>query len=558
MKRSVIKYVVLSLLAMSSLASAEEGYNEIIDAQGTVRPEYQDVYKLWQDRHAGSQDLYLVESRKVFTGDNALDSMPRIIQSSDYDKLKKGVDQRARAIRAFLKDHYSGRRYYAQSGVIPSEVVERIIARGGEAGYKGLVNPSTLSFFYGPDIIKDSQGSWRVIEDNMGFIGGLGDLKLAQDLTLKTYPEIRDKFSARPAQDFYIKLANSFKARAKEHGGKAIMYMIATYASDNEEKRIAKIFSDLGIETVTPDTIKQLKVKADGVYLEMKDGRGQGASEKVGYIFLNAEHAWVDPSHPAAIQRNLIEEASALLKDKKISSKLKSEVSQALNDVDPATHIPNLGRLRNLLLKAEIFDDEKIIRKNSGLLDAILKSKVGTNYSPGVDFIGDKEFYVYMEDLIRLYLHEEPVLKNIDTKKFSEPSEPARVNEALVKQIFDNLQDYVIKKVDGRGGDSVWVGPKIKPNEIPGLLQSIRGNPDMYIVQKFTPLSTLNDNIVDLRVITDVSPKEIIITDTPWGRGLPKNGNGKVNLSDKGREITVLVVQPKVQMENSCSRVFAN
>jgi hypothetical protein len=51
----------------------------------------------------------------------------------------------------------------------------------------------------------------------------------------------------------------------------------------------------------------------------------------------------------------------------------------------------------------------------------------------------------------------------------------------------------------------------------------------------------MNDVIVDMRVISDVSRDKILVTETPWGRGLPMSGNGKVNLSDQGREITILV-----------------
>lgn len=554
MRASFFKFVFTFLL-ISFQAFAEEGYNEIFDSNGQVRPEYQAVYKLWQDRHAQGEKEYLTYSRKVFTGDNALDPMPRILLASDYDNLKHGVEQRARAIRAFLKDHYSGRKYYAQAQAIPQEVVDRIIARSGEAGYKGLIDPKSISFFYGPDIIKDSKGTWRVIEDNMGFIGGVGDLKLAQDITLKTYPEIKEHLAPRPAQDFYVKLAHSYKERAKQYGGKAIVYMIPTYAADNEDKRIAQIFAEQGIETVTPNTVKQLKITDDGVFMQLK-GPGSNSLEKVGFIFMNGEHSWMDPTHPASVQRALIEEASSLLKEKKISPKIKTQIADILNSADPVTHIPDLQKLRSVLDKTGIGIDKAIARKNAGLLDVILKGKVGANYTPGIDFIGDKEFYVYVEDLVRLYLHEEPIIKNIETKKFNEGASN-KTNEALIKTVFDHLNDYVIKKVDGRGGDSVWVGPKVQANDVPALINAIRENPDMYIVQKFTPLSTLNENIVDLRVITDVSPEGIYVTDTPWGRGLPKNGNGKVNLSDKGREITVLVTPKQRFSVNTCQGVFA-
>lgn len=185
--------------------------------------------------------------------------------------------------------------------------------------------------------------------------------------------------------------------------------------------------------------------------------------------------------------------------------------------------------MKKYLDKIEPVVDDEIEKKNKGLLNAILQDQVGVNYSPGVDFIGDKEFYVYIEDLVQFYLNQEPLLKNIETRKFVIEG-TNQVDTTMIRRIFSSLSDYVIKKVDGRGGDSVWVGPKIKPSEIPFLIKSIKSNPQLYIVQRYTPLSYLNKNIVDLRVITDVSEKEIIVTNTPWGRGLPMNGNGKVNL----------------------------
>jgi uncharacterized circularly permuted ATP-grasp superfamily protein len=147
------------------------------------------------------------------------------------------------------------------------------------------------SFFYGPDIIKDAQGQWRVIEDNMGFIGGVGDLPLAQKIILDAYPEINETLDPKKAMGFYKKLAKSFKQRAMEYDGKAIMYFVDDYSADNEDKRIAKIFSDLGIEVVTPNSKKKLKFKKEGVFLVSKDHKGKKVKEKVGFVFLNAEHA---------------------------------------------------------------------------------------------------------------------------------------------------------------------------------------------------------------------------------------------------------------------------
>lgn len=557
MKTLLIPFsLVLAIFLFSVHAFTQTaGFNEIFDSQGQVRRHYQEVYSLWNQRHAQNPAAFLEYSRQKFSGDNALDPMPRLIEDVEYDELKRGVDQRARAIRAFLADHYSGNKKYAAAGVIPETVVNRIIARSGEAGYEGLLAPNSLSFFYGPDIIKDPQGQWRVIEDNLGFIGGVGDLKLAQDLTLSSYPEL-GQYAPRKAIDFYAQLAASYKQRAEKFGGKAILYTIPAYASDREDRRISDLFAKQGIQTITPNTAKKLKIKKDGVYLESKNASGRKIYEKVGFIFMNGEHAWMDPTHPAAVQKTIIEDASDLLKDPETDPETKKELSKILNNLDPATHLPNLKKLSRLLWYEGYEVDKRIAKKNRGMLNAILQGKVGSNYSPGVDFVGDKEFYVYMEELVKFYLREEPIIKNIETKKFN-LANSHQTNEDLMKSVFENLKEYVIKKVDGRGGDSVWVGPKIPASETTSLMQAIRANPDLYIVQRFTALSTLNENIVDLRVITDVSPTKILVTDTPWGRGLPKDGNGKVNLSDQGREVTVLVVNPRAH-PRSCTKIFLN
>ncbi len=389
----------------------------------------------------------------------------------------------------------------------------------------------------------------------MGFIGGVGDLPLAQKIILNAYPEIIETLDPKKAMGFYKKLAKSVKQRAMEYDGKAIMYFVDDYSADNEDKRIAKIFSDLGIEVVTPNSKKKLKFKKEGVFLVSKDHKGNKVKEKVGFVFLNAEHAWVDPTHPAALQRLVIEEASSMLKEKDVKQKAKDKIVKLFNSADEKTYIPNLKKLKKILDKIDPVIDEDIADKNEGFLKAILENKVGTNYSPGVDFIGDKEFYVYIEKLIEFYLQQEPIIKNIQTSKFV-LDDSGKVNEGLMSEVFSSLSEYVIKKVDGRGGDSVWVGPKIQQSEIAFLQNAIRKNPDMFIVQKYTPLSYLNQNIVDLRVITDVSHKGILVTKTPWGRGLPMDGNGKVNLSDQGREITVLVAKKSPQKMNSCRRFY--
>jgi uncharacterized circularly permuted ATP-grasp superfamily protein len=183
--------------------------------------------------------------------------------------------------------------------------------------------------------------------------------------------------------------------------------------------------------------------------------------------------------------------------------------------------------------------------ETQGLLNAMLTGKVATNYSPGVNFVEDKEFYVYVEDLIRHYFHEEPVLKNIPTERFAKTGSDGRigVDRTLLARVFKNPENYVIKAVDGLGGDSVWVGAKTPPEQFVHVRQKILAEPERYIVQNFTHLSVMDGTITDLRMLSAVGPGGVFVLPIPWGRDLPMDGDGKVNISLKGRQVVVMVMR---------------
>lgn len=526
-------------LFYSLIVFAQAGYNEAYDENGKLRPLYKEIAPIVQNMSPAELERFRINSRRAFLNDNALDPMPRLISTTEFNTLKKGVDQRAKALVSFLKDYFSGERRFEKAGIIPKGVVDKIAARNGDILYQGLVNPREINFFYGPDIIRDQGGTWRVIEDNPGFIGGIGDLKIAQEFMLRSFPEFQQKLKIKNADDFYETISEAFKQKAAANGGRAVIYMQPPYA-DNEDYRIQEIFAPYGIEVMTPRTAhKKLVINDDGVFLDYFF-KGKRIIEKVGFLFLNGEHAWIDNDHPASRVRNILEAANEMMASPKTKPKHRLMVQQALESVDPKTHLPDVDYLESLINQYSPYA-WKSKAKLPGLLNAVLSGKVSINYTPGIDFIGDKQFYMYVEDLIRFYLKQEPIVQNIPTRSFA--NKDGSLNVKVFNDYAKNYKTQVAKKVDGRGGDGVLVGPKAQHSEVEQLKQRIKPNPTQYITQEFLNLSELNGLIVDIRVITMVLDWKSYIASTPWGRGLPKDGNGKVNLSDKGREVAVFVVE---------------
>lgn len=493
--------------------------------QTKLRPIYQSIADaIHQGLDPQFRRDFLKKSRAEFMNDNPLNSFPLLINAEKYDQTRKGVEQRARALLAFLQDHYSNREY-VKAGIIPEDVIKKITDRTGETGYYGRLPSDIISFPYGPDLFGDT-----VLEDNTGFLGGPGDIKLAQDLILDTFPQIEKKLAIRPSHIFYDNLVNFYQEQAKKFGGRVVVLGVPPFA-DKEDLRLRRIFLQYGIPTVTPNTQVQLKVMPDGVYLTRKDAPDY--LEKVGYVIIKDEHKDVDRGYDVVMKNQIVDEANEHLRASKTPKALKTQLRASLaeNPID-------YDKVMSLLNSNPYFYNSARYtvktRGIPGLINAIFSRKVGTNYTPGADFVNDKEFYPYVEKLIRFYLKEEPLLKNIWTAKMSEVDR---------QKIYDNFQNYVIKAVDGRSGENLWVGPHTSSSDRTRMISIVEKNPELFMVQQYTMPSVLHDLIIDRRVITLVNREKVITGAIPWSRGSPLDGSGKVNLGAKGVEITPLIVE---------------
>src|SRR5687767_15293493 len=86
----------------------------------------------------------------------------------------------------------------------------------------------------------------------------------------------------------------------------------------------------------------------------------------------------------------------------------------------------------------------------SGLLSAYRKGSVAIVNSIGNGVADDKAIYVYVPDMIRYYLNEEPLLKNVPTHRLDNADE--------LKHVLANISKMVIKKTNESGGYGMLMG----------------------------------------------------------------------------------------------------
>lgn len=574
---ALIFFLLLSSCQFSGSrrVAQEVAFDEIYGTSGEqkiVRPVYRGIIEIYDRMSPEEKEKFYKETLAEFSGDNTLLPLPRVLDEGEYDFLKKGVEQRGAAIRAFLEDHYSGKKSYAKSGVVPQTVIDRIVTRSHEQLWPGKVNVNALNFWYGPDIIRGPpsaefpEGRFYVVEDNPGFIGGVGDLIQARKSLMDRMPDV-DRITGSPdPKNFYDKMIASYKERARQYGGVPVVIQYASdLAADNEDKRIKEIFEKEGVEVVKYNPFnkkpfyngKELITERDGVYL-LKTVRGQKVKTKVGYLVANSDPQDIDLSHPANRPKRILMEAEWHLEEEGWDAKKKEKLKELMRP-DPTSGKVDYEAVAKYLQKESPF----LVELNQkwgirGVFDAVAGGKVGMTNSPGMEFIGDKEFYIYVEDMIRHYLKEEPILKNMPTASFRkfDPTGKEILDDKAFSEVEKNFEKYVVKGVDGRGGDAVWVGPKVSLEERRRVMQLVKENPRRYIFQQYNSLSTMGDYIGDLRLISDVGQEGVIVADVPWARVVGKNGDGKVNISANGFEATVLI---RRQIKNfSCYSLIEN
>ena len=156
--------------------------------------------------------------------------------------------------------------------------------------------------------------------------------------------------------------------------------------------------------------------------------------------------------------------------------------------------------------------------------------------APGTGVADDKAIYTYMPEIIKYYLNEDPILKNVHTYHCSRPDD--------MKYVLQNIDKLVIKPVDESGGYGISIGNKLTRKEIEAVKETIQKHPRKYIAQPIMSLSvhatyieeeeSFESRHVDLRTFTILGKDKDFVLKGGLTRVALKRGNLVVNSSQGG------------------------
>lgn len=140
------------------------------------------------------------------------DMLPRIINSKEWNTLKKGIEQRVKALNAFLHDIYH-RQEILRAGRIPKDLIANNVAFLPQM--VGVNPPGDIyTHIVGTDLVRTGPDEFLVLEDNARTPSGVSYMLENRETMLKMFPELFSRVGVQTVGDYPKLLRQSLAASA--------------------------------------------------------------------------------------------------------------------------------------------------------------------------------------------------------------------------------------------------------------------------------------------------------------------------------------------------------
>ena len=373
----------------------EDVFDEAFEASGAPRDGYAHVLDRLKDRDL---DDTATEVRERLGDDGCefgdepfrIDLVPRVITAEEWQPLARGLEQRVRALDAFVADAY-GERRIVEDGVMPERVLAGAELYEPELG--DLPAPRVRIALAGLDVIRFESGEFRVLEDNLRTPSGLAYAFAARDAVA---PLLANGTRPAPVEAPAVEQLRGAVRAASPCGHDDPRVVLLTDGPDNtaywEHERLAEL---LDIELVTLDELHVEGV--DVVYRRTDDDTLRGR-------------------------------------------------------------------------------DGELTSVGAALLGALKAGTLACVNALGNGVADDKLVHAYVEEMIRFYLGEEPLVRSVATYDLT--------RAGCLEEVLDRLDEMVVKPRAAYGGADVFIGPTADEAERDRVARVLREDPEPWVAQE--------------------------------------------------------------------------
>lgn len=281
--------------------SGKKNFDEMQN-DGIVSPPYQE-YRKWFDeadtkrlaKKSKEAEAFFRRTGITFNvyGDKdkqerliPFDLVPRILSNSEWMKLSKGIEQRVRAINAFLHDVYN-RQEILRAGRVPFELISN-----NEAFLPQMMGMSPPGNVYthivGTDIVRTGTDDFFVLEDNARTPSGVSYMLENRETMLQMFPELFSKIKVQPVSNYPKNLRRSLAASAPDScEGKPTVAVLTPGIHNSAYFEHSFLADQMGVELVESHDLRIV----DG-HVAMRTTQGY---KNIDVLYRRVDDEYLDP-----------------------------------------------------------------------------------------------------------------------------------------------------------------------------------------------------------------------------------------------------------------------
>jgi uncharacterized circularly permuted ATP-grasp superfamily protein len=277
-------------------------FDEIYDETGAVRPHYRTLIdrlsNLAEDdlgeRFGMLESIFrtlgitfaVTGHEKGLERTWPMDLVPRIIAAQEWKTLEAGLIQRVATLNAFLDDLYVGQQAAINDGIIPRWVVETADGYVREAHGISVPNGSRC-VVAGVDLVRDGEGTYRVLEDNLRVPSGISYVLENRVAMTRVLPVAFSRHAIRPVDHYGSSLLKALRSVAPNSVGDPTVVVLTPGVANSAYFEHAFLARQMGIELVEGRDL----IVVDQV-VSMRTTRGL---EQVDVIYRRIDDEFLDP-----------------------------------------------------------------------------------------------------------------------------------------------------------------------------------------------------------------------------------------------------------------------
>lgn len=281
----------------NDLGSYAKAFDEMFDAQGNVRGPYKGIYAELAPSDAEELEARAEALGRAFIDQGItfslsgqerpfpLDLVPRVISAAEWSRLERGITQRVKALEMYLDDIY-GDQEILRDGVIPRRLVTSCEHFHRQAA--GINPPNGVRIHVaGIDLVRDAQGTFRVLEDNLRSPSGVSYVMENRRTMARVFPNLFATHRVRAVADYSSHLLRALRNAAATNEADPTVVVLTPGPFNSAYFEHSLLARQMGVELVEG---RDLFCRDNVVYMRTTEGERQ-----VDVIYRRIDDDFLDP-----------------------------------------------------------------------------------------------------------------------------------------------------------------------------------------------------------------------------------------------------------------------